>query len=309
MGDDISIRDATGATVAVSTEEVTTLNGAGSQPAQHVQRMLLSIVSGTAATDLPADGTNGLSVRVTNASIPVTDGGGSLTVDGTVAVTDGGGSITVDGSVGVSSALSSPVGVRLSDGTSALATTSSELHVRDATARSALAAIQTAVELIDNIVSGAGINQTQVAGTAVAVNTGNASAGTQRVVLATDQPAVAVSGTVALVLDRQRSADSTSAPRSRPAPTTSVMSTLSAASSRTTASTPATRSRPAGGTHSASGGGRAGRPGRRDPRQVRPPARGHSPARPARRQNRELHDHDRRGHHLGAWRRASDRGD
>lgn len=35
----------------------------------------------------------------------------------------------------------------------------------------------------------------KVAGTAVDVNTGNASAGTQRVVLATDQPAVPVSGT------------------------------------------------------------------------------------------------------------------
>ena len=35
----------------------------------------------------------------------------------------------------------------------------------------------------------------QVAGTAVSVNTGNADAGTQRVVLATDQPAVAVTFT------------------------------------------------------------------------------------------------------------------
>lgn len=33
--------------------------------------------------------------------VAVTDGGGSLTVDGTVAVTDGGGSITVDGTVNV----------------------------------------------------------------------------------------------------------------------------------------------------------------------------------------------------------------
>jgi hypothetical protein len=38
-------------------------------------------------------------------------------------------------------------------------------------------------------------NVTKVAGTAVSTNTGNASAGTQRVVLATDQPAVAVTGT------------------------------------------------------------------------------------------------------------------
>lgn len=38
-------------------------------------------------------------VQVQNASIAVTDNGGSLTVDGSVSVTDGGGSITVDGSV------------------------------------------------------------------------------------------------------------------------------------------------------------------------------------------------------------------
>lgn len=51
----------------------------------------------------------------------------------------------------------------------------------------------TALQLIDNIVSGAGINQTQVGGTNVAVNTGNADAGTQRVVLASNQPIIPVS--------------------------------------------------------------------------------------------------------------------
>lgn len=50
------------------------------------------------------------------------------------------------------------------------------------------AAIKTAVETIDNIVSGAGVNQTQVGGTNIDTNSGNKSAGTQRVVLATDQP-------------------------------------------------------------------------------------------------------------------------
>ena len=39
------------------------------------------------------------------------------------------------------------------------------------------------------------VNQAQVAGTATSVNSGNKDAGTQRVVLATDQPAVPVSGT------------------------------------------------------------------------------------------------------------------
>ena len=42
----------------------------------------------------------------------------------------------------------------------------------------------------------ASTNVAQVAGTATSVNSGNKDAGTQRVVLATDQPAVSVSGTV-----------------------------------------------------------------------------------------------------------------
>lgn len=37
------------------------------------------------------------------APVPITDNGGSITVDGTVAVTDGNGSLTVDGTVAVSS--------------------------------------------------------------------------------------------------------------------------------------------------------------------------------------------------------------
>lgn len=49
-------------------------------------------------------------------------------------------------------------------------------------------AIKTAVETIDNIVSGTGANISQVGGTNIDTNSGSKSAGTQRVVLATDQP-------------------------------------------------------------------------------------------------------------------------
>lgn len=48
----------------------------------------------------------------------------------------------------------------------------------------------TALQLIDNIVSGAGVNITQVGGTNIDTNSGVKSAGTVRVVLATDQPAL-----------------------------------------------------------------------------------------------------------------------
>lgn len=53
-----------------------------------------------------------------------------------------------------------------------------------------LVSVKTSVETIDNIVSGAGANITQFGGTNVDTNSGNKSAGTLRVVLATDQPAL-----------------------------------------------------------------------------------------------------------------------
>lgn len=50
------------------------------------------------------------------------------------------------------------------------------------------AASLTALQLIDNIVSGTGANISQIGGTNIDTNSGNKSTGTQRVVLATDQP-------------------------------------------------------------------------------------------------------------------------
>lgn len=74
---------------------------------------------------------------------------------------------------------------KITDGTdTALVTASGEQNVLESNS----AAIKTAVETIDNIVSGAGINQTQVGGTNIDTNSGTKSAGTQRIVLATDQP-------------------------------------------------------------------------------------------------------------------------
>lgn len=58
-----------------------------------------------------------------------------------------------------------------------------------------LDAIQTAVQTIDNMISGAGANITQLGGTAVSMNTGVRDAGTQRVTVATND-VVPVSGTV-----------------------------------------------------------------------------------------------------------------
>jgi hypothetical protein len=146
----------------ISTEEITTLNG-GAVSAQHVQRMLPSLRT--------ADGT---AVDVTkSAPLPVEDAGGSLTVDSSALGTTTDAEATGNGSIigllkrlrtllagGLPSALtgsgnlkvavqenslSAPLGVRLSDGASAVATTSSELHIRDATARTKLGEILSAL--------------------------------------------------------------------------------------------------------------------------------------------------------------------
>ena len=52
-------------------------------------------------TQMQVDATGLLRVNASGAAVPVTDNGGSLTVDGTVTVTDGSGSLTVDGTVTV----------------------------------------------------------------------------------------------------------------------------------------------------------------------------------------------------------------
>jgi hypothetical protein len=64
MANNLTINVASG-TAVTSTEEVSTLNG-GSVTAQHVQRMLLAIRTGSGtAIDLPGDATNGIDVDVT----------------------------------------------------------------------------------------------------------------------------------------------------------------------------------------------------------------------------------------------------
>jgi hypothetical protein len=74
MPDNVAITQGTGTTV--STEEITTLNGSAVS-AQHAQRVIPAIRT--------ADGT---AVDVTSAApMPISDAGGSITVDGTLALT------------------------------------------------------------------------------------------------------------------------------------------------------------------------------------------------------------------------------
>lgn len=131
----------------------------------------------------------------------------STTITGTVAVTqsgtwdevginDSGNSITVDAPVGT------PVFVRLSDGASAISTLPVSLASvpSHAVTNAGTFVVQengaalTALQLIDNAVSGSGFNITQLGGVNVSMNTGVRDSGTQRVTIATND-SVPVTGT------------------------------------------------------------------------------------------------------------------
>lgn len=68
----------------------------------------------------------------------------------------------------------------------ATAGSTGSLNAKGRLITSQLDAIQTAVQLIDNIVSGAGVNITQMNGVAVTMGAGNTGTGVQRVIEATD---------------------------------------------------------------------------------------------------------------------------
>jgi|GEM_PF-3902085 len=68
----------------------------------------------------------------------------------------------------------------------------------DVATQTTLASALTALQLIDNAISGAGFNTTQIGGVNIALNTGTRSTGTQRVTIATDD-LVPVTGTITAV--------------------------------------------------------------------------------------------------------------
>lgn len=82
MADDITYTDTSPAGVPNSTKQVTDEHASRG----HMPVVKLAYSADGDASLITADA-NGLEVQVSNASIPVTDNGGSLTVDGTVAVT------------------------------------------------------------------------------------------------------------------------------------------------------------------------------------------------------------------------------
>ena len=114
--------------------------------------------------------------------LSIDDNGGSITVDGAVTVDDGGGSITVDGTVAATqsgawnTSLINSVGV---SGTVAVTDNGGTLSVDDGGGSLTVD--------INNWPAQENVNLEALDGTTIAVNAGNANAGTQRVVIASDQ--------------------------------------------------------------------------------------------------------------------------
>jgi len=132
-----------------------------------------------------ADGTNDGDVATGN-PMPVSDAGGSLTVDGTVAVTDLATLATAakqDTAKGVLDTIDADTGAMVTD--------LAAIEVLATGIDEDTNAIKTAVELLDNSVDGNYLNvNANLAGTDVTAGAGAVAAGTPRVTLASDDPAV-----------------------------------------------------------------------------------------------------------------------
>jgi hypothetical protein len=155
----------------------------------------------------------GVLVSATN-PMPVGDNGGSLTVDGTVTANAGTGPFPVSdnaGSLTVDAPVATPVAARLSDGTAFLTTAGGKLSVDasgvalpvtdNAGSLTVDAPVGTPVftQLSDGTTAlttpngSLNVNQARIGDVAIAVGSGVLGTGTQRVVLATDQPVIPVS--------------------------------------------------------------------------------------------------------------------
>jgi hypothetical protein len=145
--------------------------------------ILTAIKTGVEVIDNFISGTKGLVTEDNSAAIKTA----VETIDNFISGARG--LVTEDNSAAIKTAvesLSTNLGAIADAAVAAGATGSLSAKMRLMTSQ--LDSIKTAVELIDNAISGAGFNITQLAGTSVAVNSGNKDNGTQRMVLATDQP-------------------------------------------------------------------------------------------------------------------------
>lgn len=150
-------------------------------------------------TQMEVDASGRLWVNASSVPVPVTDNAGSLTVDdggGALSVDDNGGSLTVDGTVGATQSGTWTVQPGNTANTTPWLTTISQGG--NAAAVSVANALKVDGSAVTQPVSGTvtanqggapwSTNITQLGGTAIDTNSGNKSAGTLRVVIATDQP-------------------------------------------------------------------------------------------------------------------------
>lgn len=182
--DPLPVSDAGGSLTVDGTVTVTGVATAANQTTE--QGLVGSLTETAPATDTASSGLNGrlqrIAQRLTSilAKQPALGTAGSASTDvitvqgiasGTVIpVADGGGSLTVDGTVTAN----------LAAGTN---------NIGDVDVLS-LPSIPAGANVIGALTANQSVNQAQVGGTATDTNSGNKSAGTQRVVLATDQPAL-----------------------------------------------------------------------------------------------------------------------
>lgn len=162
MSDNLTTQSATPATVPASSIIATDDAGAGG----HVQVVKLAVSTNGSATPLTADNTDGLLVNLgTNndvsvtGSVTVTDGSGSLTVDGTVAATQSGTWTVQPGNTANTTAWKVDGSAVTQPVSGTVAVTGVATAANQSTANTALSAIQTAVEALDNTVAG---NELQV---------------------------------------------------------------------------------------------------------------------------------------------------
>lgn len=182
MADNVLITAGVG--TSVSTEEITTLNG-GAVSAQHVQRMVAALRTADGiASDLPGDTANGLDVDVTR--LPALAAGTNNIGDVDILSIAAG-----DNNIGNVDIVTLPA---LVAGTA---------NIGDVDVLT-LPALPAGANVIGALTANQSVNQAQVAGTATSVNSGNKDAGTQRVVIATDQPTIPVSVAAATATYRGR---------------------------------------------------------------------------------------------------------
>lgn len=128
------------------------------------------------------DSSGRLWVNASGAAVPVTDNAGSLTVDGTVSITANS-SVNVNQLAGTTTDTNS--GVK-SAGTLRVVVATDQPQLTNALKVDGSAVTQPVSGTV-SITANSSVNVNQLAGTGVAVNSGNLSAGVQRVTLATDQ--------------------------------------------------------------------------------------------------------------------------